>query len=168
VRRRVVTTFVTGIYKDAEAANRAVESLIEADFEAHEISVIVADQAGEHEVPVEHESGVKEGAMIGGGLGAALGAIGLTLAASGVSAAPGVAVLVSTQLMAAFAGAVAGGGAGGLVGALAGLGFWKEEAKLHAEDIRGGSVLIGVHAEAAPAEKAKKVFRETGATRVRG
>jgi hypothetical protein len=72
----------------------------------------------------------------------ALGAIGLTLAASGVSAAPGVAVLVSTQLMAAFAGAVAGGGAGGLVGALAGLGFWKEEAK--------------------------KVFRETGATRVRG
>jgi hypothetical protein len=163
-----VTTFATGMFKESEAANRAVESLIEADFEAHEISVIVADKAGEHEVPVEHESGIAHGAMIGGALGAALGALGLTLAASGVSAAPGVAVLVSSQLIAAFGGAVAGGGAGGLIGALAGLGFWKEEAKLHAEDIRGGSVLIGVHAEAARAEKAKDILRETGATRVRG
>jgi hypothetical protein len=161
-------TLVTGIYADAEKANRAVEELIEAEFDADDISVVVAEKSGEHQFPVEHDTGVAEGVTIGGALGAALGAVGATLVATGVLAAPGLRVLATGPLLAALRGAVAGLGAAGLVGALAGLGFWKEEAHLTAKDIRGGAVLVGVHAEGARLEKAREVFRRSGASPVRG
>jgi len=88
-------TLVIASYDDSAQANRAVEELVEAEFEANEISIVVADEAGGHEVAVDHDTGVAEGAVAG---------------------------------------------AAGLVGALAGLGFWKEEADLHAEDLRQGAV----------------------------
>jgi hypothetical protein len=159
---------VTGIYTDAEKANRAVEELIEAEFDADEISLVVTDSAGGHERLVEHDTGVAEGAVAGAALGAALGALGATLVATGLLAAPGVAVWATGPVLGAIRGAVGGAGAAGLVGALAGLGFWKEEANLHAEDLREGAVLIGVHAEGERHEAAREIFQRTGATRVRG
>jgi hypothetical protein len=159
---------ITGTYADAEKATQAIEALLEADFDVDEISVVVADKLGVHEVPVEHDTGVAEGVTMGGALGAALGAIGATLVATGILAAPGLHVLATGPLLAALRGAVAGLGAGGLVGALAGLGFWKDAAHLHAEDVREGAVLIGVHAEGARIENARELFRRTRATRVTG
>jgi hypothetical protein len=159
---------ITGSYADAKKAQQAIAALIEADFDADEISVVVADRLGVHEVPVAHDTGVAEGATIGGALGAALGALGATLVATGVLAAPGLTVLAAGPILAALQGAAAGLGAGGLVGALAGLGFWKDSADLHAEDVRGGAVLIGVHAEGARLDAVRALFLRTGATRVTG
>jgi hypothetical protein len=158
---------VTGTYADAAKANRAVDELIEAEFDADEISMVVADRTGGHEVMVEHDTGVAEGAAAGALLGGALGALGATLVATGLVAAPGVAVWAAGPLLGALRGAVGGAGVTGLVGALAGLGFWKEEASLHAEDLREGAVLIGVHADGERLEAAREIFRRTGATRVR-
>jgi hypothetical protein len=160
---------ITGTYTDAKKAAQAVEGLIEAQFDAEEISVVVTDTVGVHEVPVEYDTRVAEGAAIGGGLGGALGAIGATLVATGILAAPGLRVLVAGPLLAALRGAVAGLGVGGAFGALAGLGHWKERLDLHAEDIvRGGSVLVGVHAEGARLEQVRELFKKTGATSVTG
>jgi hypothetical protein len=159
---------VAGTYTDAEKANRAVDELIEAEFDADEISLIVADRVGRHEVMVEHDTGVAEGAIAGAALGAALGALGATLVATGILAAPGVAVWATGPLLGALRGAVGGAGAAGFVGALAGLGFWKEEANLHAEDLREGGVLVAVHAGGERFERAVEIFRRTGGTRVRG
>ena len=159
---------VTGTYGDAEKAQKTIAALIEADFDVGDISVVVADRQGVHEVPVEHDTGVAEGVVVGGTLGAALGALGATLMATGVLAAPGLPVLAAGPVLAALKGAVAGLGAGGLVGALAGLGFWKDAAELHAEDVREGAVLIGVHAERGRAEAARELFRRAGAERITG
>jgi len=157
---------VTGTYADSEKANRAVDELIEAEFDADEISVVVADKQGGHQVMVEHDTGVAEGATAGAVVGGALGAIGATLVATGLVAAPGIAVWATGPVLGALRGAVGGAGFAGLVGALAGLGFWKEEANLHAEDLREGAVLIGVHAEGKRLEAARDIFRRTGATRI--
>jgi hypothetical protein len=114
---------LTGTYTDAEKANLAVKELIDAQYHADEISVVVTDLPGKHELPLEHDSGVAEGVTLGGALGATLGVIGATLVATGILAAPGLRVLATGPLLAALRGAVAGLGVGGLVGALAGLGF---------------------------------------------
>jgi hypothetical protein len=101
-------------------------------------------------------------------LGAALGAIGLTLVATGLVVAPGLRVPAAGPLLAALQGALAGLGAGGAAGALAGLGFWEEGSHLTADDVHGGSVLVGVHAEGTRLEQVRKLFRKTGASRVTG
>jgi predicted O-methyltransferase YrrM len=54
------------------------------------------------------------------------------------------------------------------VGALAGLGFWKDEAHIHAEALKQGGVVVAVPAEHAHAEHARKVFAEAEADEVRG
>jgi hypothetical protein len=159
---------VTGTYADAVNLNRAVDELIKAEFEADQISVVVVDEAGEHEIPVEHDTGIAEGIAIGGALGAALGAIGLTLVATGLVVAPGLRVLAAGPILAALQGALAGLGVGGATGALAGLGLWKEGTHLTAEDVHGGSILVGVHAEGTRLEQVRGLFRRTGASRVTG
>jgi len=54
------------------------------------------------------------------------------------------------------------------VGALAGLGFWKDEAHIHAEALKKGGVIVAVPAEHAHAEHARKAFVEAGADEIRG
>jgi hypothetical protein len=163
-----VTSFVSGTYEDAEKANRAVQALVEAEFDADDISVVIADRTGVHPVEVAHDSGIGSGAKMGGALGAALGAIGATLVATGVLAAPGFVVWAAGPVLAALQGAVAGGSLGVALGAAAGLGSWAESAHLHEEDLRGGSVLIGVHADGGRVAQAREVLGNCGAVRVTG
>jgi hypothetical protein len=164
----MTTTLITGTYEKAAEANRAVQALIEAEFDADDISVVIADRVGVHPVEVSHDSGIGGGAKIGAALGAALGAIGATLVATGVLAAPGLGVWATGPVLAALRGAVAGGSVGIALGAAAGLGVWKDSAHLHAEDLKGGSVLIGVHADGARIEKARELLRGCGAVRITG
>ncbi len=159
---------VTAIFSDPEAAERAVRDLIESHFSSDEISIVVTDREGRHEEEVEHDTGVAEGATGGAALGGVLGALGATLVATGVVAAPGLAVFAAGPLLAALKGAAAGAAFGLEVGALAGLGFWKDEAHIHAEALKKGGVVLAVPAEHDHAEHARKVFTEAGADEVRG
>jgi len=159
---------VTGIFSNPKSAEQAVHDLIESHFAAEEISIVVSDREGSHEEPVEHDTGVAEGAVGGVAVGGALGALGATLVATGVIAAPGLTVFAVGPLLAAIKGAVAGAAVGLEVGALAGLGFWKDEAHIHAEALKRGGVVVAVPAEHEHAEHARKVFTETGADAVRG
>jgi hypothetical protein len=159
---------VTAIFSDPQAAERAVRDLIEISFNNDEISIVVTDREGRHEEEVEHDTGVAEGATGGAALGGALGALGATLVSTGVVAAPGLAVFAVGPLLAALKGAVAGAAFGLEVGALAGLGFWKDEAHIHAEALKKGGVVVAVPAGHDRAEHARKVFTEAGADEVRG
>lgn len=159
---------VTAIFSDPKAADRAVRDLIERHFCADEISIVVANREGTHEEEVEHDTGVAEGAMGGAALGGLLGALGATLVATGVVVAPQLGVFAAGPLLALLRGAVAGAALGLEVGALAGLGFWKDEAHIHATALKRGGIVVAVPAEHEHAEHARKVFRESGADAVRG
>jgi len=159
---------VTAIFSDASAAEAVVQDLVDEHFNPDEISIVVADRAGIHEEEVEHDTGVAEGISAGVALGGALGALGATLVATGVVAAPGLVVFATGPLLAALQGAVAGAAVGYEVGALAGLGFWKDEAHVHADALKRGGVVVAVPAEHEHAGHARKVFGAAGADEVRG
>jgi len=159
---------VTGIFSDATAAERAVQQLIEGHFSSDEISIVVSDREGAHREDVEHDTGVAEGATTGAAVGSILGAIGGSLVATSVIVAPELVIFAAGPLVAAVKGAVAGAAVGLEVGALAGLGFWKDEAHIHAEALKQGGIVLAVPAAHEHAEVARKVFTEAGADAVRG
>lgn len=159
---------VTGIFSNARAAERAVSELVDSHFNADDVSIVVRDKTGSHEQGTEFDTGVAEGAATGAALGGVLGATGAALVATGVIAGPGAVLMASGPLLAALTGAVAGAAAGLEVGALAGLGFWKDEAHIHAEGLKKGGVVVAIPAEHEHAEQARKIFADCGADAVRG
>jgi hypothetical protein len=159
---------VTGIFSDADAAERAVRELIDDHFDPSEVSIVVTDREGAHEEAVEHDTGVAEGATGGAMVGGVIGSLGATLVATGIVAAPGIAVFATGPLLAAIKGAVAGAAVGLEFGALGGLGFWKDEAHIHTEALKKGGILVSVPAGHEHAEHARKVFRDSGAEGVSG
>ena len=159
---------VTGVFSSPRAAERAVQELIDEHFDPDDVSILVTDKTGTHEEGAEHETGVAEGAVAGAALGGALGATGAVLVATGVIVGPGLGLLAAGPLLAALKGAAAGAAAGLEAGAPAGLGFWKDEAHIHAEGLKKGGVVVAVPAEHEHAEHARKVFTGCGADAVRG
>jgi hypothetical protein len=78
---------------------------------------------------------------------------------------PGVGPFIAAgPIMAAFAGAGAGAAAGGLTGALIGMGMPEYEAKQYEERMKGGNILISVHAEErVQRTRVKEIFMNAGA-----
>jgi hypothetical protein len=106
-------------------------------------------------------------AATGAGIGAALGGTMGWLAALPALAIPGLGpLLIGGPLFGAFVGATAGGAVGaGAVGALVGVGIPEDEAKLYEERLKKGGRLVAVHIESREeAERARQIFRQTGAT----
>lgn len=161
-----MTTLVRGIYGDAEAVPKAIEALIQADFTVDDISVVVVDASGEHDVPLSFHSAAEKRLEGGAALGAALAALGTGLVVTGATLASGGTLLAAGPVVAVLEATVAGGAAGGALGALSGLDHWKAEVDLHAEDLHGGSVLVGVHADGERIDQAAAIFERTGATKV--
>jgi hypothetical protein len=156
---------VTGSFDDAKKAHRAVAELMAAHFDPSEVSVVVADKAGGHDMPVEFDTRVAEGAVGGAALGAVLAVLGTTLMATGVVIAPGASLWAAGPLFAALRGVVAAG-AVGAIGALAGLGYWKEDVHLHAKDLAAGAVLISVSVGSDRRDAAREALRRAGARRI--
>jgi hypothetical protein len=156
---------VTGTFHDQKKAAKAVEALVDASIPIEDVSVVVRDSSGEHDVPLEEKTRAGKGAVIGGAIGAALGAVGATLVVTGAVAAPGIGLLAAGPVLAIIRGLVAGLALGEPIGLLAGLDFWKERADLHAEDLKNGAALIAVHSDALH-EKAKAILERAGADRV--
>jgi hypothetical protein len=159
---------VTGIFSEPKTAERAVRQLVDSHFEPEEISIVVSDRDGSHEEPVVHETGIAQGIAGGVAVGGVVGAVGATLVATGVVVAPGVALAASGPFLAAIQGAVAGAAAGYEVGALAGLGFWTDEAHIHADALKEDGIVVAVPADHEHADHARAVFAAAGADHVRG
>ena len=158
-------TSVFGIVKSYSQAEQVVEGLQDAGFPASEISVLLPDSEGKHDIghvkatkaPEGATTGATAGGVTGGGLG--------LLAGIGALAIPGVGLFIAAgPIMAALSGAAIGAGTGGLVGALVGLGIPEIEAKQYENKLKTGNYFIAVHAgDGDRKDLAKEVFENAGA-----
>ena len=144
--------YVTGLYSTPESASRAYNHLTaDHGYRADDINVLMSDETrqryfGDVTPGSELSGGTKaaegfgKGSAIGGGIGAALGA----LFAVGTSiVVPGLGLVVAGPIAAALAGAGAGGATGGLVGALIGAGIPEDRVTAYESGINSGGIVIG-------------------------
>lgn len=158
-------TAAFGIYKDRTTVETAVDALREAGFRNTDISVLFPENEGTkdfaHEkntkAPEGTATGATSGAVIGGGLG--------WLAGIGALAIPGLGPFIAAgPIMAALAGVGIGGAVGGIAGALIGMGIPEYEAKRYEGRVKGGGILLSVHADDSSwTKKAKDILERTGA-----
>jgi len=130
-----------------EQAVAIVEQLKKAGF-SHQISVLLPENTGVHEVAHVCHTKAPEGAIAGTGAGGlAGGALGL-LAGMGSLAIPGVGPLIAAgPIIAALSGVAVGATVGGVAGALVGLGIPEYEAKQYEVKVGEGRILISIHTE---------------------
>jgi hypothetical protein len=161
----MANTAVFGILPTRAAVEEAARELRAQGFRATDISVLLPDNPGTKDLVHEKATKAPEGAATGAGSGAAIGATLGWLAAVGTLAIPGVGPLIAAgPIVAALAGAGAGGAVGGITGALVGLGIPEYEAKRFEGRVRGGGILLSVHADNnAWAKKAVNLLEELGA-----
>ena len=142
-----------------------VGRLKDANFANNDISVLFPDKSGTRDFA--HEKGTKapEGATAGASSGAILGGALGWLAGIGALAIPGVGPFVAAgPIAAALSGAAVGGAVGGITGALIGMGIPEYEAKRYEGKVRGGGILISVHAQDAEEVKiVEHIFKDEDA-----
>jgi hypothetical protein len=160
-----MTKIVMGTYHDKEKVTAAVETLLEHGVPVDEVSVMLTDQTGEEvrSIPVKEDTGVMRGATVGGIAGASLGAVGVTLVATGIVLAPGVSLLAAGPVLALLIGG--SGLAGAAMGGPLGMGQWSGLDDVAMEELQRGSAVVAVHSDEL-SDLARKVFAETGAEAV--
>ena len=158
-------TAVFGIYRTRLQVERAVDSLVAANFRPEDISVLLPENVGTKDFA--HEKGTKapEGAAAGAGTGGVVGGTLGLLAGIGALAIPGLGPFIAAgPIMAALAGAGVGGAVGGLIGALVGMGIPEYEAKRYEGLVKEGGILLSVHCDNSDwVKRAKDVLKQTGA-----
>ncbi len=142
-----------------------MENLQRAGFATSEISVLMPDTEGKHDVGHVKATKAPEGATTGATAGGVTGGVLGLLAGIGALAIPGIGPFIAAgPIMAALSGAAIGATTGGVVGGLIGLGIPEIEAKRYEEKLKTGNYLIAVHAQDGDEEdRAKNIFKNAGA-----
>ncbi len=140
---------ITSSFRDRESADRAYADLLAKGYTEKDIHVMMSDETrkklGGKDVKLEHGNKALEGAGVGGAVGGAVGATILGIAAAATAIAfPGIGLVVAGPLAGALVGGAAGAAAGGLVGTLVGMGIPEDQAKVFEEDLKHGSIVLGV------------------------
>jgi uncharacterized membrane protein len=158
-------TQVFCIAKSHSQAEQIVERLQSSGFPSNEISILLPDTEGKHDIGHVKATKAPEGAATGATAGGVTGGVLGLLAGIGALAIPGVGPFIAAgPIMAALSGAAIGGTAGGVVGGLVGLGIPEIEAKRYEEKLRSGNYLIAVHTHDGDQEdRAKEIFKNAGA-----
>jgi hypothetical protein len=158
-------TSVFGIVKSHSQAEQIVEDLQETGFPVSEISVLLPDKEGKHDIGHVKATKAPEGATTGATTGGVTGGVLGLLAGIGALAIPGVGPFIAAgPIMAALSGAAIGATTGGVVGGLIGLGIPEIEAKRYEGKLKSGNYLIAVHAKDGDQEdRAKEIFKNAGA-----
>jgi uncharacterized protein YcfJ len=156
---------VFGIYRTRTQVETAVDRLKAQGFRNTDISVLFSDNVGTkdfaHEKDTKAPEGATTGAVSGGVIGGALG----WLAGIGSLAIPGLGPFIAAgPIMAALSGVGVGAAVGGVAGALIGMGIPEYEAKRYEGLIKGGHILLSVHADDSDwRKKAEEILESTGA-----
>ena len=158
-------TSVFGIVNSHSQAEQVVERLQGSGFPASEISVLLPDTEGKHDIGHVKATKAPEGATTGAATGGATGGVLGLLAGIGALAIPGIGPFIAAgPIMAALSGAAIGAGTGGLVGGLIGMGIPEIEAKRYEGKLKSGNYLIAVHADDGDQkDRAKEIFKNAGA-----
>lgn len=153
------------IAKDISQTEVIVNHLKLAGFSSNDISVLLPDKNTTKDFAYEKHSKAPEGASVGGAVGLSVGAVLGWLVGIGSLAIPGVGPFIAAgPIMAALSVAAMGAAAGGLTGGLIGVGIPEFEAKRYEGKIKGGCVLISVHASSSDAiHQAKQIFENAHA-----
>jgi hypothetical protein len=155
-----MSVLVWAVFQDGQTARAGVEQLIEASFPPDEVKVLLQDEEGFHDVPMERKTAVPAGAAVGATLGAA-GAAGAVLLTGGG------ALIAAGPIAALFQAAGIGGALGGVAGAMGGLGWWKDEADVPAEadQERDARVLVLIPVPEERSEEAQAALRRAAPER---
>jgi hypothetical protein len=158
-------TSVFGIVKSHSQAEQVVEGLQDAGFPVSEISVLLPDKEGKHDIGHVKATKAPEGATTGATTGGVTGGVLGLLAGIGALAIPGVGPFIAAgPIMAALSGAAIGATTGGVVGALVGMGIPEVEAKRYEGKLKSGNYLIAVHVrDGEEKDRAKEIFKSSGA-----
>lgn len=146
-------------------AEQIVERLQTSGFNSSEISVLLPDTEGKHDIGHVKATKAPEGATTGAATGGVTGGVLGLLAGIGALAIPGVGPFIAAgPIMAALSGAAIGATTGGVVGGLIGLGIPEIEAKRYEGKLRDGNYLIAVHAhDGDEVDRAKEIFKAANA-----
>jgi uncharacterized membrane protein len=158
-------TSVFGIVKSHSQAEQVVEGLQDSGFPVSEISVLLPDNEGKHDIGHVKATKAPEGATTGATAGGVTGGVLGLLAGIGALAIPGVGPFIAAgPIMAALSGAAIGATTGGVVGALVGMGIPEVEAKRYEGKLKSGNYLIAVHVrDGEEKDRAKEIFKSAGA-----
>ena len=158
-------TSVFGIVKTHSQAEQIVERLQTAGFPVSEISVLLPDTEGKHDIGHVKATKAPEGATTGATTGGVTGGVLGLLAGIGALAIPGVGPFIAAgPIMAALSGAAVGATTGGIVGGLIGMGIPEVEAKRYENKLKSGNYLIAVStSDGDQKDRAKDIFEEAGA-----
>lgn len=158
-------TSVFGIVKSHSQAEQVVEGLQDSGFPVSEISVLLPDKEGKHDIGHVKATKAPEGATTGATTGGVTGGVLGLLAGVGALAIPGVGPFIAAgPIMAALSGAAIGATTGGVVGALVGMGIPEVEAKRYEGKLKSGNYLIAVHVrDGEEKDRAKEIFKSAGA-----
>ena len=156
---------VFGIVKSHNQAEQLVEELQHAAFSASEISILLPDNEGKHDIGHVKATKAPEGATTGAATGGVTGGVLGLLAGIGALAIPGVGPFIAAgPIMAALSGAAVGATTGGIVGGLIGMGIPEIEAKRYEDKLKTGNYLIAIHVhDGDEKDRAKQIFRNAGA-----
>lgn len=156
---------VFGIVKTYSQAEQIVESLQTAGFDSSEISILLPDNQGKHDIGHVKATKAPEGATTGAATGGVTGGVLGLLAGIGALAIPGVGPFIAAgPIMAALSGAAIGAGTGGVVGGLIGLGIPEIEARRYVDKLKSGNYLIAVHVhDGDEKDRAKEIFESADA-----
>ncbi len=148
---------MTCLFKDSLSAGKAYNATLKFGYTNDEINVLMSEETKKihsnksiSTAPDPTDEAIN-GAGVGGSLGVTTGAItGAIMAIGTLLAISGFGLVIAGPLAIGLAGASAGGIAGGLVGALINAGVPESHAKICEDEIKNGSILIGVipHSEA--------------------
>ena len=142
---------VSGVFRDRNSAEQAYNDLIARGYSKDDVTLMMSDKTrdtyfkndGDHvetELETKAMDNAGKGSIIGGTIGALVGAI----AAIGTNVLlPGLGLIVAGPLAAGLAGAGTGALAGGLIGALTGAGVPKEEAEVYERRVKDGGIYMG-------------------------
>src|SRR4051795_7312186 len=153
------------IAKSRTQAEQIVERLQSSGFATSEISVLLPDTEGKHDIGHVKATKAPEGATTGAATGGVTGGVLGLLAGIGALAIPGVGPFIAAgPIMAALSGAAIGATTRGIVGGLIGLGIPEIEARRYEEKLKRGNYLISVHANNDDQlDRAEAIFKQADA-----
>jgi uncharacterized membrane protein len=154
---------VVGIFKDENAAERAVRSLRDDGFTDQEISIVAKEEGRNRNRKNEGTTMQGDGVSDGVASGAAWGGLaGLALGA-GALAIPGIGPIVAAGPIAA---ALTGAATGGLAGGLIDWGIPEQRGRELQEQVKQGKILAILQCSENKVNKAANILRENGASNV--
>jgi len=165
MEKTMANSAVFGVFSTKAQMETAVDEMQREGFRNADISVLFPYNEGTKDFALKKGTKTPEGAAAGATSGALVGGALGWLVGVGVLAIPGLGPFVAAgPIMALLAGVGVGAAVGGITGALIGMGIPEYVATRYEGRIKGGCILLSVHADDSDwIHKAKRLLKHAGA-----